>query len=508
MKRLLLAALLFLAPASAAFAGDTTYALPVPCTGVGCVNQTMTTDGSGSVIPKAVIVDPTTPTQKLGINSSGQAAIQAPPSLPLPSGAATSVNQEVTAAGSSASSAQGVQGVTGGVPLPVSQGTAAAITAGWPVTDGAGTDATGTITGTGASTVNASIDGFSSAKIQIKGTYAGFTVNTLVSSDGGTTFVPLQCALTSGGAAATSFILTANQSIEIACGHQSGDDTLQLQTSTGPATGTANVDISPSAFPSDDGQTVAIGAIAAGSTIIGKVGIDQTTPGTTNGVQVNVSALPTGGSTSALQTTGNTSLSTIATNTTNAATTTLQTTGNTSLSTIATNTTGASTATNQTSSNTVQGGITDGPCATPITTGSCSQEAVERAIANAASLIASGVYPNGATAITASATGTTGATTATLAASASLHTYICGFSIRANATAAATADSTVTGVITGTMHYTQWTAPAASGIGLTEQIFSPCIPSSAINTGIAVISAAPGSGGVVSVTAWGFQGPT
>lgn len=114
-------------------------------------------------------------------------------------------------------------------------------------------------------------------------------------------------------------------------------------------------------------------------------------------------------------------------------------------------------------------------------------------------------YPTGAVPITISATGTTGATTATLAASALIKTYICGFSIRANATAAATANSTVTGTVTGTLNFTQWTAPLASGIGLTEQIFSPCIPSSAINTGIAVISAAPGTGGVVSVSAWGYQ---
>lgn len=113
-------------------------------------------------------------------------------------------------------------------------------------------------------------------------------------------------------------------------------------------------------------------------------------------------------------------------------------------------------------------------------------------------------YPAGATPETISATGTTGATTATLATGASVTTYICGFSIRANATAAATANSTVTGTITGTLNYTQWTAPNASGIGLTEQIFSPCIPASAVNTGIAVVSAAPGTGGVVSVTAWGF----
>jgi hypothetical protein len=36
----------------------------------------------------------------------------------LPTGAATAANQEVTAAGTSATSAQGVQGVTGGVPMP------------------------------------------------------------------------------------------------------------------------------------------------------------------------------------------------------------------------------------------------------------------------------------------------------------------------------------------------------------------------------------------------------
>lgn len=55
-------------------------------------------------------------------------------------------------------------------------------------------------------------------------------------------------------------------------------------------------------------------SLPSGSAIIGKVGIDQTTPGTTNGVVVNSSALPSGASTSALQTTGNSYLSTIATN--------------------------------------------------------------------------------------------------------------------------------------------------------------------------------------------------
>lgn len=114
-------------------------------------------------------------------------------------------------------------------------------------------------------------------------------------------------------------------------------------------------------------------------------------------------------------------------------------------------------------------------------------------------------YPSGAVPYTASATGTTAATAATLSGAASVTTYICGFSIRANATAAATANSTVAGTISGTLNFTQWTAPLASGIGITEMIFSPCVPASAANTSIVVTSAAPGSGGVVSVAVWGYK---
>lgn len=114
-------------------------------------------------------------------------------------------------------------------------------------------------------------------------------------------------------------------------------------------------------------------------------------------------------------------------------------------------------------------------------------------------------YPVGSTPYTATATGTTGATTATLAGASSVTTYLCGFSIRANATAAATGNATVTGVITATMNFTQWTAPNASGLGITEMIFAPCIPASGTNQSVAVVSAAPGTGGVVSVSAWGYK---
>lgn len=144
----------------------------------------------------------------------------------------------------------------------------------------------------------------------------------------------------------------------------------------------------------------------------------------------------------------------------------------------------------------------------PGTAGSASTNVVTvQGVASMTPIIANqtNLYPTGAVAITASATGTTAATTATLAGTGSKTTYIAGFSIRANATAAATANATVTGTITGTLNFTQWTAPLASNIGVVEQYFYPPIPASATNTGIAVVSAAPGSGGVVSVTAWGFQ---
>lgn len=95
--------------------------------------------------------------------------------------------------------------------------------------------------------------------------------------------------------------------------------------------------------------------LQAGAAIIGKVGIDQTTPGTTNGVVVNSSALPAGGSTAANQATANTSLATIVTNTTGASTAANQATANTSLATIASNTTGVATAANQVTSNTNTG---------------------------------------------------------------------------------------------------------------------------------------------------------
>lgn len=138
----------------------------------------------------------------------------------------------------------------------------------------------------------------------------------------------------------------------------------------------------------------------------------------------------------------------------------------------------------------VQGPIpacTGSPCATTIgNVGSVSQ------------------YPAGAVPLTASITGTS-VTTATLAGTSGKTTFICTYSIRANATAATTVYNSITGIISGTQNHVMWVAPAASGLGVDEQIFVPCAPASAANTGISVISGNPGSGGNVSATATGYQ---
>jgi hypothetical protein len=113
-------------------------------------------------------------------------------------------------------------------------------------------------------------------------------------------------------------------------------------------------------------------------------------------------------------------------------------------------------------------------------------------------------YPAGAIATAASATGTTAATTATLSALAGRLTYICGFSINSTATAAAAGNATVSNTVGGTLNFTMGTG-VSPAVVVTAQAFLPCIPANAQNTAIAVTSAAPGTGGVISVTTYGYQ---
>jgi hypothetical protein len=117
-----------------------------------------------------------------------------------------------------------------------------------------------------------------------------------------------------------------------------------------------------------------------------------------------------------------------------------------------------------------------------------------------------GEYPTGAVVSQDSDTGTTAATSSVLPGVAATTQYVCGFSVRANATAAATGNSTISDG-TWTLNFTQWTAPNASGVGVTEMIFQPCKPASAQNTAITLTSAAAGAGGVTSTAIWGYRVP-
>lgn len=113
-------------------------------------------------------------------------------------------------------------------------------------------------------------------------------------------------------------------------------------------------------------------------------------------------------------------------------------------------------------------------------------------------------YPAGAVAVQASTTGTTAATTATLAAGVGDTTYLCGFDIGSTATAAAAGNATVTGLSGGTLNFEMGTGTSPAVVHTTQN-FNPCLPGAAQDATVAVVSAAPGAGGVISVTAWGYQ---
>jgi hypothetical protein len=116
-------------------------------------------------------------------------------------------------------------------------------------------------------------------------------------------------------------------------------------------------------------------------------------------------------------------------------------------------------------------------------------------------------YPAGAVPLNpATGIGTTGAASATLTPVSGHTAYICGYSIRANATAAVDVADTISGIVNGSnVTHELWVAPVASGLGVDEQIFTPCRPAYAVTTNIVVNSGAPGTGGNVTVDAWGFS---
>lgn len=142
-------------------------------------------------------------------------------------------------------------------------------------------------------------------------------------------------------------------SADLVAGENPSGNLEPLQTD---ASGNLLVNVAAGAITAENPSVSTTGAAvpAYGTAIAGKNGSGNLTDvsvDASGNVNTNVisSALPSGAATSANQTTANSSLSTIATNTTGVSTAANQTTGNTSLATIATNSGTQATAANQTS---------------------------------------------------------------------------------------------------------------------------------------------------------------
>lgn len=168
--------------------------------------------------------------------------------------------------------------------VTANQGTAAAITAGWPILNSELADFTGTFTNatqTTSVTTTGSLDGYESATVSINGTYGTATAVFEGSDDSGTTWYTLQAARTSDGTIETGYTSLTNIS-RLWTLPITGLDQIRVR-STAVASGTANIRISVSSAANADAASVTIGtALPAGTALLGKVGIDQTTPGTTN----------------------------------------------------------------------------------------------------------------------------------------------------------------------------------------------------------------------------------
>lgn len=254
--------------------GNACSSSTAPVGGATAANQTSTQANPGSDASKATAVQ--------GVTGGKAVAISAG-TLPLPTNAAqetggnldaiktatqagataanqTTLNTAVTEthanAGSTPSKAEAVQGIAGGVALPVSgnvtaaQGTAAGVASGWPTINGEPADATGAFTnGTQTGNVTtAGIDGYGTALITITGTYGAATATFLASDDGGTTFYPIACSRTDGSTAPeTGYTSLTNVSRAWLCPVQ-GFDTVRVLSSA-VASGTANVRISQTAAP-------------------------------------------------------------------------------------------------------------------------------------------------------------------------------------------------------------------------------------------------------------------
>lgn len=114
-------------------------------------------------------------------------------------------------------------------------------------------------------------------------------------------------------------------------------------------------------------------------------------------------------------------------------------------------------------------------------------------------------FTSAQTPVSISANGTTAAVTATMAAVANKTNWMCGFSVRAAATAATTGAVTITGILGGTMTFEEYVSPIATGMTPVEPpLGHVCISGSAVNTAIVLTAPAAGTGGITSANIWGY----
>lgn len=109
------------------------------------------------------------------------------------------------------------------------------------------------------------------------------------------------------------------------------------------------------------------------------------------------------------------------------------------------------------------------------------------------------------TPISGNATGSTGAVVGTLAAAAGKLTYICGFNVQAIGGTATSGPVTIAGLVGASQVYQTDVNSATQGKAIASASFTPCIPSSAVNTAVTVTTTANGTATAVNVNSWGYQ---
>lgn len=138
------------------------------------------------------------------------------------------------------------------------QGTAAALTAGWPVIGGELADTIGTFTNATQTTsvTTSSFDGYSTVVVSINGTYGTATGVFEVSDDSGTTWYSVNAARSDGSAVETGYTSLTNTG-RMWTLSVSGADEFRVR-STAVASGTVNVRISVESMPTPEAATVSV----------------------------------------------------------------------------------------------------------------------------------------------------------------------------------------------------------------------------------------------------------